>query len=305
MTVRIALASLAVVLAAMAYPWESTTDWWILGIAAAVVVVVFAWWRGQFVTTMIGRRVAVWRRNHSKPKAQRPDQATVVLRVDGPAGVDVSLPLLAGYVERFGVRSEKVRVTNLDQDGVRTTWISLTLDAKANLVALQARSPELPLHDTAEIAGRRLADHLREAGLDAAIVEDTDAPLGAARREKWSGVCDDRGFISVYKIPVDERLAERLAEVWSQQGETWTALEFSGTAAQPVVAAACAFRTPDVVRKAPLPGLTAHRGLQRPLLTALDPKAVGHLGVSGKPVSREQLERIAWPAGTRPEFSRT
>ncbi|BBY44628.1 type VII secretion protein EccE [Mycolicibacterium celeriflavum] len=305
MTVRIALASLAVVLAAMAYPWESTTDWWILGIAAAVVVVVFAWWRGQFVTTMIGRRLAVWRRNHSKPKAQRTDQATVVVRVDGPQGAEVSLPLVAGYVERFGVRSEKVRVTNRDHDGVRTTWISLTLDAKANLVALQARSPELPLRDTAEIAGRRLTDHLREAGLDAAIVDETAAPLGAAGREKWSGVVDDHGFVSVHGIPVDERLGERLAEVWSQSGETWTAIEFSGTAAQPVVAAACAFRTADVERKASLSGLTAHRGLQRPLLTALDPKAVGRLGIPSKPVSRELLERIAWPAGSRPEFSRT
>lgn len=305
MTVRIALASLALVLAAMAYPWESTTDWWIFGVAAAVVVVVFAWWRGQFVTTIVGRRLGVWRRNHSKPKPQRPDQATVVLRVDDPTGTGIPLPLVARYVQRFGVRSEKVRVTNREQDGARTTWISLTLDAKANLAALQARSPQLPLHDTAEIAGRRLADHLREAGLDAAIVEETAAPLGAAQREKWSGVNDDRGFVSAYGIPVDERLGERLAEVWSQQGEIWTAIEFAGTAAQPVVAAACAFRTSDVERKAPLSGLTAHRGLQRPLLAALDPKAVGQLGVPSNPVPRGLLKRFGWPAGTRSELSRT
>ena len=102
----------------------------------------------------------------SKRKAQSPNQVTVVLQVADPAGLGVPLPLASGYVERFGVRSEKVRVTAHDRDGARTTWISLTLDAEANLVALQARSAELPLRETAEIAGRRLADQLREAGAE-------------------------------------------------------------------------------------------------------------------------------------------
>jgi type VII secretion protein EccE len=305
MTVRIALAALAVVLAAMAYPWESTMDWWILGIAGTVVVVVFAWWRGQFTTTMIGRRLAVFRRNHSKPKAQNPNQVTVVLRVTDPAAIGVPLPLVFGYVERFGVRSEKVRVTNRDRNGLRTTWISLTLDAETNLVALQARSADLPLQDTAAIAGRRLADHLREAGLDAVLVDDADAPLSNGGREKWRGVKDDRGFLSAYGIAVDEKLGQRLDEVWSQPTETWTAVEFSGSAAHPTVAVACAFRTPDVVRGAPVPGLTAQRGVQRPLLRALDPKAVGRLNVPAKPVSLALLEQIGWPAGSQAEFSRT
>ncbi|KUI22525.1 type VII secretion protein EccE [Mycobacterium sp. GA-1285] len=304
MTVRIALASLAVVLAAMAYPWETTTDWWIFGIAVAVVVVVFAWWRGQFVTNMLGRRLAVFRRNHSKPTAQDPKRATVVLRVDDPSGCGVPLPLVTGYVERFGVRSE-VRVTNRDLDGVRTTWISLTLDATTNLTALQARSPELPLRETAEIAGRRLADHLREAGLDAVPVNDTDAPLIGKGREKWRGVHDEGGFVSAYGIPVDERLGERLDEVWSQSSETWTAIEFSGWVAHPTVAAACAFRTSEAVRAAPVSGLRPHRGVQRPLLTALDPKAVGRLNVVGRPVAVDLLARIDWPAGHQTELSRT
>ncbi|KUI35997.1 type VII secretion protein EccE [Mycobacterium sp. IS-1590] len=305
MTVRIALASLAVVLAAMAYPWETNTDWWIFGIAVAVVVIVFAWWRGQFVTNMIGRRLAVFRRNHSKPKPQSAKQVTVVLRVDDPSGFGVPLPLVAGYVERFGVRSEKVRVTNRDVDGVATTWITLTLDAETNLAALQARSPELPLRETAEIAGRRLADHLREAGLDAVPVDDTDAPLTGKGREKWRGVQDDDGFVSAYGIPVDERLGERLDEVWSQSSETWTAVEFSGCAATPTVAAVCAFRTPEPVRGVPVSGLTPHRGIQRPLLTALDPKSVGRLAVPGKPVAADLLARLRWPAGRQAELSRT
>lgn len=305
MTVRIALAALAVVLAAMAYPWESTTDWWILGIGAAVVVTVFAWWRGQFVTTMVARRLAVWRRNHSEPDMEDPNQVTVVLRVDDPAGIGVPLPLVAGYVERFGVRSEKVRVTTHHHDGVETTWISLTVDARSNLAALQARSAELPLADTAEIAGRRLADHLREVGLDATVVDTDAGPLASGAREKWSGVVDDRGFISAYGIPVDSRLGQRLSQVRSQPTETWTALEFSGTAAQPVAAAVCAFRTQDVTRSAPVDGLTAHRGMQGPLLTALRPSAVGRLEVGRKPLPPGLLEDIDWPAGTRTEVSRT
>lgn len=305
MTVRIALASLAIVLAAMAYPWQSSTDWWIFGIAVAVVVVVFAWWRGQFLTHMVARRFAVFRRNHSKPKAQNPNQVTVVVRVEDLAGLGVPLPLVSGYVERFGVRSEKVRVTTHDRDGARATWISLTLDATANLVALQARSPELPLRETAEIAARRIADQLREAGLDAVLVEDADAPLVGNTREKWRGVKDEAGFVSVYGIPVDDRLGERLEEVRSEPTETWTAVEFSGSAARPAVAAVCAFRTPEVVRGVPVSGLTAHRGVQKPLLTALDPKAVGQLGVPVRDVAPNRLARIDWPAGVQAELSRT
>lgn len=305
MTVRIALASSAIALAAMAYPWESTTDWWIFGVAMAVAVAVFAWWRGQFVTNMVGRRLAVVRRNHSKRKAQSPNQVTVVLQVEDPAGLGVPLPLASGYVERFGVRSEKVRVTAHDRDGARTTWISLTLDAEANLVALQARSAELPLRETAEIAGRRLADQLREAGLDAVLVEDPDVPLVGNTREKWRGVKDEAGFVSVYGIPVDDRLGERLEEVRSEPTETWTAVEFSGSAARPAVAAVCAFRTPEVVRGVPVSGLTAHRGVQKPLLTALDPKAVGQLGVPVRGVAPNRLARIDWPAGVQAELSRT
>ena len=145
MTIRIALALLFIVPAAMAYPWDSDIDWWIFGIAIGVTLVVFAWWRGLFVTNMIGRRWAIWRRNHSKPKSTASNDVTLVLQVDDPAGVGLPLPLVAGYVERFGVRCTKVRVTNRDERGVRTTWISMTLSATDNLAALRARSAELPL----------------------------------------------------------------------------------------------------------------------------------------------------------------
>lgn len=305
MTIRIALTATAIALAALAYPWQTTTDWWILGVGAAVVVVALAWWRGQFLTTTIARRLAVWRRNRGKLPQPDPEQITVVLRVDDPAGRGLALPVLAGYVERFGLRSEKVRVTNRASAGVSDTWVSLTMAARANLTALQARSKDLPLHDTAVIAARRLADHLRETGLDAAIVDSAPAPLEGWERETWRGVHDERGFISAYAIAVDERLGERLAQAWSDRAETWTAIEFSGTATRLTVAAVCAVRTTEPANGAPLPGLIEQRGIQGPLLSALDPAATGRLGVTGAPVRGELLDTLGWPAGTVPQVSRT
>lgn len=304
MTIRLALALLAVVAAAMAYPFESTTDRWVLGVAVAVVIVVFAWWRGLFLTTRIARRLAVWRRNHTTPKPQPSNEATVLLRVDDPNAVGLSLPLVAGYVERFGIRCQKVRVTNRDRAGVRTTWISMTLNAADNLTALAARSPKLPLLATTEVVGRRLADHLRETGLEAAIVDVADPPAGPGR-EKWRAVHDENGVVSAYGIGVDDRLAERLDEVWSRPAETWTALEFAGAPTHLTVTAVCAFRTPQAVRGAPLPGLVAHPGIQRPLLNALDPRTAERLGIPTRPLPAGLLDRIDWPVGSSSDLSRT
>lgn len=294
MTLRIALALLVIAPAAMAYPWQSNTDYWILGVAIAVVLVVFAWWRGLFVTTMIGRRLAVWYRNHTKPKVRLSTRATVLLRVDDPVGVGVPLSLVAGYTDRFGVRCDKVRVASVDDAGARTTWIGVTVDACANLAALEARSPELPLTDTAEIVARRLADQLREAGLEATIVSEADASLTERGRETWSGVSDDTGTLSVYGVPVDDRFAERLSEVWAQPGETWTALEFSGTSTRPAVAAVCAFRTDAPRKGAPLAGLVVLSGLQRPQLAALDPRSVQRIGIAPVPLPPGLLDKVRW-----------
>jgi type VII secretion protein EccE len=298
-TIRIALALLFVVPAVMAYPWESDTDWWILGVAIGVTLAAFAWWRGLFVTDMIGRVLAVWRRNHSKPKAATSSDATVVLHVDDPAGIGLSLPTVAGYVERFGVRCDKVRVTNRDESGVRTTWISMRLRAVDNLAALKARSAELPLSDMAQIVGRRLADHLREDGLLAVIVDDAPAPLAGGGREKWRGVRMDDGFVSAYGIPVDDNLPNRLAELWSQPTPTWTALEFGGTSAQPTVRALCAIRTAEPVRGAPVAGLKVQPGVQGPLLTALAPGSAHRLDIPSSPLPQGLLEPTGWLVGGR------
>ncbi|WP_006241687.1 type VII secretion protein EccE [Mycolicibacterium tusciae] len=299
MTIRIGLALLFIVPAAMTYPWDSDIDRWIVGVAIGVTLFLFAWWRGVFVTNMISRRCAIWRRNHSTPRASASNDVTLVLHVDDPAGVGLPLPLVAGYVERFGVRSQNVRVTNRGERGVRTTWITITLSAADNLAALRARSPELPLHDTAEIVGRRLVDHLRETGLSASIVDDAPKPLAGRGREKWRGVSDDNGLVSAYRIPVDDNLAERFAEVWSQSIPTWTAIEFSGTSAHPTVSALCAFRTAEAERGAPVAGLTPAPGIQWPLLTALDPASADRLDIPSAPLPPGLLEPAGWLVGGR------
>jgi type VII secretion protein EccE len=299
-TIRIALALLFIIPAAMAYPWESDLDWWLLGIAVGVTLVVFAWWRGLFMTTMIGRRLAVWRRNHSRLETQASNGVTVVLRVDDPAAVGLSLPLVAGYVDRFGVRCAKVRVTNFDDGAARSTWISMTLTATDNLIALRARSAELPLRDTAETVGRRLADHLREEGLSAVLVDAAPSPLTGSCREKWRSVLAGDEFVSAYAIPVDDALAERLADIWSQPAvQTWTAVEFSGTSTHPTVSALCAVRTAEASSAVPVGGLVPQPGIQRPLLRALGPASTERLNIPPAPLPSGLLEPAGWPVGGR------
>ncbi|EUA91600.1 ESX-3 secretion system EccE3 domain protein [Mycobacterium ulcerans str. Harvey] len=53
--------------AVMAYPWHSRRDYWLIGIAAFVVIVLFAWWRGLYLTTILHRRVAMMRRRPAEP----------------------------------------------------------------------------------------------------------------------------------------------------------------------------------------------------------------------------------------------
>ncbi len=294
MTLRITLALLVIVPAAMAYPWQSPTQRWILGVAIAVVLVVFAWWRGLFVTTMLARRVAIWRRNHGRSSPPPANRVTVVLRVEAIDGSAELLPVstIAGYVDRFGIRCDSVRATSRDEGGLRRTWVGLTISAAANLAALQARSADIPLSDAAEIVGRRLADHLREMGLDATIVETADVPLGSGAKEGWRAVDDDRGSLAAHAITVDGQLAERLAAVWAHTAEeTWTSLEFSGTAAHPTVTAVTATRGGPVVG---VEGVVSIAGRQRPVLAALDPRSSERLGVDAVPTQEGLLDDMRW-----------
>ncbi|MCZ8380043.1 type VII secretion protein EccE [Mycobacterium sp. CPCC 205372] len=300
MTVRITLAALVVVAAALAYPWQTTLDWWVLGVAAAVLIVVFAWWRGLFATTMVSRRLAVWRRNHGKRHAKgsgRPAAyATVVLRLDPSEQRAVPLPLIAGYVERYGIRAHKVKVVSHDAGGTRTTWVSLTLGAADNLAALQARSTSIPLHETAQIAGRRLTDHLREAGWNVTAEERADTPVPPGAKETWRGVRDEAGFVAAYRVAVKDNLSETLAAVPALSADTWTALEITGTAARRSIAVGCAVRTAERPGAgAPAAGLTPQRGRHRPALEALAPASDERLEGDPTALPDGVLDQLWWP----------
>jgi type VII secretion protein EccE len=303
MTARIALALLFIVPAVMAYPWPSTADRLLLGITVVAVVVLFAWWRGLFFTTIVGRRLAMWRRrNHSEGLHQSSAYTTVLLRVDPSAPVELPLRLIAGYVDRYGIRCDKVRITSRDVAGGRTTWIGLTLRATDNLDALRARSPRIPLCDTAEIAARRLADHLRENGWNVAIVDTAEAPAGASTgasaKEIWRGLRDASGYLAAYRVAVDDRFPDTLAEVRALLSpETWTALEITGTAADPGIAVVCALRSDDrPSAKPPVAGLTLLGGRQRPALNALNPLSAGRLETKPVPLHPDLLNGLHWRA---------
>ena len=93
---------------------------WILGVAVAVVLAAVRLVAGQFVTTMVGRRLAVWRRNHSKPQCRRRVSARCCCASTIRRSAGLPLPLVAGYVDRYGIRCDKVRVTSRDAGGART-----------------------------------------------------------------------------------------------------------------------------------------------------------------------------------------
>lgn len=302
---RITLALLAVVPAAMAYPWRSPRDYWVLGIAAAVVIVLFGWWRGLHLTTLLRRRLSIMRRTgRHVPESGSATKATALLRLGSPAGdADVlPLPLLAGYLDRYGIRADKIRITSRDNASDasrRETWIALTVSAADNLAALRARSARIPLHQTAQVAARRLADHLREIGWDAASVASDDVPrlLASNARETWRGVQrGDSDYVVAYQVRVDEGLPETLEAIRSHPvRETCMALEIAGDGTRNTIAAACAFLsdTPPA-GAAPLAGLTPQRGNHRPALAALDLLSTRRLdGHTDEPAG--VLAGVAWP----------
>ena len=300
MTARITLALLFIVPAAMAYPWPSPADKWLLGIAVVAVLVLFAWWRGLFFTTMVGRRLAMLaRRNRAEGLHHSSADTTVLLRIDPSGPGALPLRLIAGYLDRYGVRCDKVRITSRDTGGDRTTWIGLTLRATDNLAALQARSPRIPLRDTAEVAGRRLADHLRETGWNVAIVDTAVPPTESAAKETWRGLHDGSGYVGAYRLAVNDRLPETLTEVWALPSpETWTALEITGTATDPAVAVVCTVRSDDKPgASGPIAGLTLLRGRQRPAIEALNPLSTDRLDAQPVQLSVALLDQLQWQAG--------
>lgn len=303
---RITLALLAVVPALMAYPWRSTRSYWLLGIAAFIVIVLFGWWRGLYFTTILRRRLAmIWRRRRPIDESGCATRTTVLLRMGPPAGEpDVfPLPLIARYLNCYGIRADAIRITSRDTESNglrRETWIGLTLSAANNLAALQARSSRIPLQETARIAARRLADHLRETGWEVSLVEPDDVPrlITATGDETWCGVRNGSDYLAVYRVSVDDALPGTLDAIRSHSArETWTALEIAGPGSSDhnTIAAACAFLT-DTAPKgaAPLAGLTPQRGNHRPALAALDLLSTQRLdGHTDAPA--DLLTRLRWP----------
>lgn len=309
---RITLALLAVIPAAMAYPWQTDRAHWLLGIAAVVVILLFGWWRGLHLTTILRRRLSIiGRGGRAVPEPDANIRTTALLRV-GPSASDAAdaqvlpLPLIAGYLDYYGIRADSIRITSRDSaSGALETWIGLTVSAVDNLAALAARSARIPLREAAEVAARRLADHLRELGWDTQTVASGDVPevlpfeSEKAARETWRSVRHgDSDHVAAYRIIADSALPETLTEVRAQQArEIWTALEIagSGSGAPYTVAAACAFRTDDALGgAAPVAGLTLEAGNQRPALQALDPLSTrrldGHVEAPG-----DLLARLNWP----------
>lgn len=304
-TGRITLALLAVVPAALAYPWRSTRDYWVLGIAAAVVIVLFGWWRGLHLTTILRRRLAMLRGGgRFAPESDSDTTATALLRLGSPVGDSdvLPLPLIAGYLDRYGIRADRIRITSRDNPSDTTrreTWIGLTVSAADNLAALRARSPRIPLHETVGVAARRLADHLREFGWDVVTVAPEDVPrlVVPNSRERWR--CVQRGasdYVAAYQVHVDDGLPERLAAIRSHPArETCTALEIAGDGTHRTIAAACAFATEACPGgAAPLAGLTPQRGNHRRALAALDLLSTQRLdGHRDEPAAL--LAQLDWP----------
>ncbi|WP_406817443.1 type VII secretion protein EccE [Mycobacterium sp. M23085] len=301
---RITLAFLVIAPAVMAYPWRTPRDYWVVGIAAAVVILLFGWWGGLHFTTILRRRLAMIGRGNGVPASTSDTATTALIRVGAAAGdADVlPLPLIASYLNRYGIRADKIRITSRDNASDasrRETWIGLTVSAPDNLAALQARSPRIPLHETAAVAARRLADHLREIGWETTTVGADDIPrlLTSNPRERWRAV--QRGasdYLAAYQIQVDDALPETLENIRTYPArETCIALELAGEKSHPTVAVACAFQTetaPD--GKAPVDGLTPQRGNHLPALTALDLLSTrrldGHTAAPG-----ELLSQLHWP----------
>ena len=292
MTARLALASLFIVAAVLARPWQTNTERWVLGVSVAAVVLLLAWWGGLFLTTRIARHTAVLRRNLAKSRpADKPGAETVTLRVD-PAD-PAQLPVVVSYLDRYGIRCDKVRVTHRDAGGTRRSWISLTVAAADNLAALRARSSQIPLRDTTEIVGRRLTDHLREQGWTVTLVDGVDSPLPDPGKETWRGVKDDSGFVAAYRVSVSDKLDAVLAGIGALPAqETWTALEFTGSPSQPQLTVGAAIRTPDrPARKAPLAGLKPAGGRHRPALAALNPLSSDRLEGNSAATPQALLQR--------------
>ncbi|HKH53516.1 MAG TPA: hypothetical protein VKA77_17340 [Mycobacterium sp.] len=114
------------------------------------------------------------------------------------------------------------------------------------------------------------------------------------------------GYVAAYRVTVDDRLPETLAEVWSLPSpETWTALEITGTATDSGTAVVCTVRSHNRPGSAaPIPGLTLLRGRQRHAIDALNPLSVDRLEAGPVSLTEAVLGNLRWPVAT-PALTRT
>ncbi|WP_046318918.1 type VII secretion protein EccE [Mycobacterium sp. UM_Kg1] len=305
---RIALVLLAVVPAVLANPWETSTQRWVLAVGVLVTILLLGWWRGLHFTTIARRRLAMLR-SRGGAHADRPEvvntRTTAALRINEPgAEPGLPLPLIAGYLNRYGLRADTVRVTSRvsrSGSGATTTetWISLTYSAEPNLAALQARSATIPLQRTVDVAARRLADHLRELGWDTTIVAGEEIPSlsGAKARETWRCLQDGSGdHVAAYQVGIDAALADTISRIQAVNAdEAWTVLEFAEADGQQTVAAGCALRTGSVPDGgAPLAGLQPQQGNHRRALLDLHPLSGSRLG-GHAPLHGDEIAALRWP----------
>ncbi|WP_328350298.1 type VII secretion protein EccE [Mycobacterium sp. NBC_00419] len=273
--VRLTVVVLAVMSATFAYPWRSATDRWVLAGAAGLALMVLMWWRGRFVTTILGHRarIALQRRAIRMPSAadtvtELDALTTVLLRVDGSNGHPPT-DMLAGYLDRYGLHCDSIRITTRLAGADRRMWIGLRFSAAENLAALRARSARMPLHDTARNAARRLIEHLGDLGWTAHLAEPDQVPdmLAGEAREGWRSVRDSRGFLTAYAVETGSAPI-----VGSELAECWSVVEIAGRRSDPQIIAGIAIRTEDSPTAAsPLPGLAAITGRQASALAALHP----------------------------------
>lgn len=272
---RLTVVLLAVVSAVLAYPWRSTNDQWVLGVAGVVALVSLLWWRGRYLTTVVGQRLRVLLRRKTIQAAPADLHwagadavATALVRVDS-RDRELPLGLLSGYLDRFGLRCDSVRVTTRNSQTEVTTWIGLTFSGARNLNALQARSAQIPLRQTTENAARRLISQLREIGWTATIADPDQVPdlVAEGARERWRSVTDVRGYLTTYGAKTPEALA---AVSSAGADETWTVVEIAGTSPLDRIRAGAAIRT-ESRPSAPVPGLIPIPGRQARALAALHP----------------------------------
>lgn len=270
---RLTCAILVVVPGALAYPWPTATQRWLLVAGIAVAIAVLASWRGRFLTTLFVDRLRTLMRSRGRldcpavtSRIGTDITTTVVIRVADDTH-DLPMDLLAGYLDRYGIRCRSVRVARHQGPAGVQVWIALLFSAADNLAALQGRSAEIPLHATAHVAGRRLVDELRELGCSAALVEPEHVPRIATgeAKELWNSIACDDGFLTVYSVQDPSETDVSAGE------ESWTVWVIVGPVARPRMTVGVALRTPQRPgREIPAPGLTTLVGRQMEALSAMD-----------------------------------